>query len=218
MIGALAAFAMLVLAGLVIGSGLGLRAPREAAPMVLGLALGFGAVWVLASLFRRHPARVCYVRAKGGHGGGRFIRELRPYGHVIAYRTAGGAGAVSPRALAPLLRNRFMLNLRALCSDQQTLTLDAAPALTRMLAQASDVVIVDLSDGAPPDWDAIQPEAARCVFVSAWGQHEQAEAALANLGANGQCFFYAPDGEIQRRAAFGGAVLEAMRAAHGARG
>jgi hypothetical protein len=88
------------------------------------------------------------------------------------------------------------------------------PAATQLLADSSDALIVDLSNGAPDDWSVIQPQAARCVFVSAWGRYEQAEAAFASLGLPGQCFFYAPDGEIQRRGLFRAALLAAMRAAH----
>jgi len=179
-------------------------------------ALAFAGFWVLASLFRLRPARVCYMRPDLPLGGARFTHDLRPYGHVIAYRTASnGAGKAKLGVVARRLSHRFALNLRNLFTDRQTLSLNAAPELTQMLAQASDVLIVDLSAGAPRDWDLIQPQAKRCVFVSAWGQYEHAEAAFAALAAHGQCFYYAPDGEIQRRGQFRAAVLAAMRAAHG---
>ncbi|HVT55104.1 MAG TPA: hypothetical protein VHD34_03520, partial [Xanthobacteraceae bacterium] len=166
------------------------------------------------SIFGPRVARVSYMRANATHGGAHFARELRPFGHVVVCRTSGGGRAASAEAITGALGNRIAMNLRALCADREVRTLNAASDATPALMEASDAVIVDLSDGAPADWDAIKPEARRCVFVAAWGVHEQAEATFAALGVPGQCFFYAPDGEIQRRSQFRAAVLAAMRAAH----
>lgn len=211
-LGALVVLAVLALLGAGAAAALHIGVARELVPAAAVAALGFGVLWFFASLLRLHPARVCYVRARANHGARRFTRELRPYGHVIVYRAGGRAG--DARHVASSLHNRLALNLRALCSDQQTLTLSAAPEVTQLLARSSDALIIDLSNGRPADWDMIQGEAARCVFVSAWGAHAQAETAFAGLGVPGQCFFYAPDGEIQRRGQFRTAMLVAMRAAH----
>ncbi|HVV32285.1 MAG TPA: hypothetical protein VHC73_03565 [Vitreimonas sp.] len=187
---------------------------KELSFLSVGALFVLGGLWLLTSIFGPHAARVSYMRANATHGGARFTRELRPFGHAVVYRTSGGGRAASPAEIAGALSNRVAMNLRALCADREVMTLKAASDATPALMQASDAVIVDLSDGAPADWNAIKPETRRCVFVAAWGVHEQAEATFAALGVPGQCFFYAPDGEIQRRGQFRAAVLAAMRAAH----
>ena len=210
----LAALALVTLLGALGAAAFGLTIPSELVAGAVSIALSFSALWFFASLLRRHPARVGYLGARLSHGADRFMRELRPYGHVITQSFPARAAAPDARGVASALGNRLMLNLRALCSDQQTLTLAPGPWVTTLLACSSDALIVDLSNGARQDWHLLQPEARRCVFVSAWGQHAQAEAAFASLDLPGQCFFYAPDGEIQRRGQFRAAMLAAMRAAH----
>ena len=209
---AIAVLATLMLFGAVAGAAFGASVSRDIIVSAAVAAIACGALWFLASVFRMHPARLCYVRADAREGARHFTRELRPYGHVIVYRAQGRAG--DAQRVASSLRNRVALNLRALFSDHQTMTLSAEPSLTRLLAGASDALIVDLSNRAPEDWALMRPYASRCVFVSAWPLHEQADATLASLGLPGQCFFYAPDGEIQRRGQFRAALLAAMRAAH----
>jgi hypothetical protein len=218
---ALGGLAVLAALALVAVSALAQSLPRTTVAGCVWAAFGFSVLWLAASLLRRHPARLCFVRADASNGAGRFVRELAPYGHVIGFR-AGEPGSVrdaaSYRKAVASLRNRLLLNLRTLLTDRETLSLSAAPAWVAMIAQlltrSSDAVIVDVSRGAPLAWSEIAPQASRCVFVSAWGQQQQAEAALAALGVEGPCFFYAPDGEIQRRRQFRAAILAAMRAAH----
>jgi hypothetical protein len=214
-LGVLAGVAALALVGAIAAPALGVNVAPKIVLDVAAAASAFAALWFLASLFRLHPARLCLLRSNVQYGGDRFTHDLRPYGHVIVYRDRD-AKAPTARSVTSRLRNLLALNLRAMFCDRQTLTLDAARELTPLLAQAGDALIIDLSIGAPRDWDLLQPQASRCVFVSAWGQHEKAEAAFAALGLPGQCFFYAPDGEIQRRGLFRAALLEAMRRAHGA--
>lgn len=211
-LGALAVTAVAALIAAAVARAFGYAVPADALVIAGMAAVALSVIWFFAALLRAHPARVCFMRANAKHGAGRFTRELRPYGHVIGCRT--GKQPAKSHNVASTLRGRTMLNLRALFSDHETLALDGSADVAALLAGCSDALIVDLSDGAPENWSAIQPEAARCVFVSAWGQHERAEAAFAALGLPGQCFFYAPDGEIQRRSQFRAAMLAAMRAAH----
>jgi hypothetical protein len=220
-LGGLAVLAALALIAAAASSAFDQSLARAAMVGCVWATLAFSGLWLAASLFRRHPARLCYFRDETKDGAGRFVRELAPYGHVIGYR-AGEPGrvrdAASYRNAVAGLRNRLLLNLRTLLSDRETLSFSAAPAwaamMAELLARSSDALIVDVSHGAPPQWSEIEPQASRCVFVSAWGRHQEAEAALAALGVAGPCFFYAPDGEIQRRRQFRAAILAAMRAAH----
>jgi hypothetical protein len=197
----------------------------NAALIAAGAVVVLAALWFLTGLARLHPARLCCVGQQSGFGGRRMLaRELRVYGHVITLSAKDGAGAVrdaaSYRACAARLHNLPLMNLRTMCADAQTLTVRAAPRwramVARLLAGSCDALVVDLSGGAPDDWDSILPQSPRCVFVSAWAQHEQAEAVLAGAGIARPCFFYAPDGEMQRRGQFRAALLAAMRAARGA--
>src|SRR5262249_12026174 len=96
----------------------------------------------------------------------------------------------------------------------ETLVVGGSPELAALLASSSDALIVDLSDGLPADWSTLQAAVSRCVFVSAWGQHEAAEAAFASLGVAGPMLCLSPGWEMQRRGQFRAAVLNAMRAAH----
>lgn len=212
-VGVLVLLALWTVIGAVAAPAIGISVAPQ---IVFGAAVALcalSALWLIASILAPHAARISYMRASGKHGAARFAHELRSFGHAVVCRAAGNARATNPDAIASTLSNRVGLNLRRLCSDREVLALNASPDGTRALIQASDAVIIDLSEGAPTDWDAIKPEMHRCVFVSAWGVHEQAEATLAALGAPGICFFYAPDGEIQRRGLFRTAVLTAMRAA-----
>lgn len=189
-----------------------------------GAALG----WCGLSIFRRKVARVGVIRpARQTHGAlRRFIRrELRCYGHVVTLAPGADAGAVRSaagyRAAAARLRHRFTLNVRALLSDREALTLSAddpwRPYVLDLLVRSCDALIVDLSEGGSWAWADLQHHHApeRCVFVAAWAQLEAAEAALRAANVQAPCFAYAPDGEIQRRAQFRSALLAAMRAAHG---
>jgi len=192
-------------------------------PLLLGaVALPFFLSF-LACVFRGKPARVVMLNASRPAGADirkMIRRELRPYGHIIALQE-GARGIDNDGRLgacARLIRNKLAMNLRAFFARNVTLPVRATtewrPTTTQLLARSSDALIVDLSNGAPQHWEIFQPLASRCVFVSAWGQQDQAEAAFASLGLPGQCFFYAPDGEIQRRGQFRAAMLAAMRAAH----
>lgn len=214
LLGWLLLLSLLVLVAACVAPALGARFPRDVILPAIGALLALSGLWLLASIVMPHAARVSYMRARATHGGARFTRELRPFGHAVVYRTSGGGRGAAPEAVAGALSNRVAMNLRALCADREVMTLKAAPDATSALVQASDAVIVDLSEGLPPDWNVIKPEARRCVLVAAWGQHERAEATFASLALPGQCFFYAPDGEIQRRSQFRAAVRAAMRAAH----
>ncbi|MFT3729536.1 MAG: hypothetical protein QM759_17065 [Terricaulis sp.] len=189
----------------------------QLSPWVLGATAIPLFFWLLACVFRSKAARVAALNLRSTRAQSdmrkMMRRELRPYGYVIAPCPKSGHDADVDK-FAASLRHRFALNVRTLFANHATLSPSAGPAVTDVLARSSDVVIVDLSNGAPSDWSLIQPQAARCVFVSAWGQHEQAEAVFAGLNQPGQCFFYAPDGEIQRRGQFRAAMLAAMRAAH----
>jgi hypothetical protein len=195
----------------------------QLSPWVVGAIAFPFFLWLFTSVFRGKPARVVVLNAPlGVHTDLRKMirRELRPYGHVIAVVEAqrGVDEDARLRTRIATVRTKVAMNLRAFFARATTLAVRATPewraATTQAFARASDAVIVDLSIGVPADWGAIAQQASRCVFVSAWGRHEQAEAAFAALGAAGQCFFYAPDGEIQRRSQFRAAMLAAMRAAH----
>jgi hypothetical protein len=180
--------------------------------------------WLLLNLFRGKPARVSFLSLPRGRTKAdvrkMLRRELRPYGHLIAVRDAvnGVSNDRRLRSYAKRIGDKFAMNWHAAFARTGAMLVSATSdwrlATTQLLARSSDVLIVDLSNGAPEEWNVIQPQASRCVFVSAWGQHERAEATFAALGVPGQCFFYAPDGEIQRRSQFRAAMLAAMRAAH----
>ena len=129
------------------------------------------------------------------------------------------------RHLARRLRDRIGLNLQvafAPCEALPVRTSDAWwRAVVRLLLDSSDAVVVDLSrvgEGTAWELDLIRDEqaGARCVFISLWGKAEEAQAALQRWGFANTCFYYAPDGEMQRRAQFRAALMEAMRATHGA--
>lgn len=127
------------------------------------------------------------------------------------------------RNLARRLRDRIGLNLQvALVSKEAFLVRTSDPwwrTVVRLMLESSDAIVVDLSkigEGTAWELDVIREEHAleRCVFVALWGKAEEAQAVLARAGVDAPCFYYAPDGEMQRRAQFRAAMLAAMRATH----
>lgn len=148
-------------------------------------------------------------------------RELGAYGHVVCLepKPADIRSSASYRALAQSLGSRFGLALRGALSGPVR-TLGASPAwraLTlRLLTDSADAIVVDLSSDAEASIAEVCAEAppARCVFVAIWGKLDEAQSALTQAGLANACFHYAPDGEIQQRAAFRAAMLDAMRATH----
>lgn len=179
--------------------------------------------WLLLVAFRTRPARLLY------HGGGEegplraMIRnELRIFGNTVRMAAPDAPmvrTAADYRALARRMRSRVRLNLATALAAREALPIDAAApwkGLTlQLIANSSDALIVDLSDGtAALDDLRLEAAAGRCVFVTLWGRIDAAEAALAAAGVTSPCFFYAPDGEMQRRTQFRAAVIAAMRATH----
>lgn len=128
------------------------------------------------------------------------------------------------RNLARRLRDSIGLNIQVAMTKKEAFLVRTSDAwwqlVIRLFMDSSDAIVVDLSQvaaGAAWELDVIRDEQsqARCVFVAIWGQAETAEAALRARGFDNPCFFYAPDGEMQRRGDFRAALLRAMRAAHG---
>ncbi|HVZ98721.1 MAG TPA: hypothetical protein VG841_00235 [Caulobacterales bacterium] len=126
------------------------------------------------------------------------------------------------RNLAKRLRDRVGLNLQMAFTSKEAVLVRTSDTWWRMVARllmdSADVVVMDLSDtGAGSEWELDRLKAdgadARCVFVSLWGKAETAEQALRARGFANRLFAYAPDGEMQQRAAFRAAMLEAMKAA-----
>jgi hypothetical protein len=129
------------------------------------------------------------------------------------------------RNLARRLRDRIGLNLQVAFASKEALPVRTSDPwwrlVVRLLMQSSDAVIVDLSRvtaGTAWELDVIRNEnaAPRCVFIALWGKAEEAQDALQRWGFSNACFYYAPDGEMQQRNQFRAAMLEAMRATHGA--
>lgn len=129
------------------------------------------------------------------------------------------------RNLAGRLRDRIGLNLQVAFASQDAFLVRTSDAWWRLVARvliaSADVIVVDLSrvtEGTAWELDVIREEsaAARCVFVALWGKAEEAQAALQRWGFANTCFYYAPDGEIQRRSQFRAATLDAIRASCGA--
>lgn len=127
--------------------------------------------------------------------------------------------------LARRLRDRIGLNIQVAFAPSEALPVRTSDAwwrpVVRLLVDSSDAIIVDLSqvgEGTAWELDLIRDEqaGARCVFISLWGKAEEAQAALQRWGFANTCFYYAPDGEMQRRASFRAALMDAMRATHGA--
>lgn len=225
---ALGAGAGVLAAGVAFFTG---AAAANSTALVCGAIAVVGALtWLLMSLFRFKPARVCLMRPPRSESTDaplrRMIaRELRRYGHVIcvARSTEGGAirGAADYRARVSAMCSLVGMNASAMLA-REAMMLSASdawrPMLLDLVAHASDVLVVDVSADAAPMLDALSARGAlaRCVFVSIWGRLEQAEAALQVRGVDAPCFYYAPDGEMQRKSAFRAAMLAAMRAAHAA--
>lgn len=202
------------------------------APIALAAAGGSALLWLALTALRLRPARVVVLRRPSRDGAPlrRMIgRELRAYGHVIALSEGDEhadpiANARQYRLFAQRLDDRIGLNLQAPLSRAETLACDPAPGwrdlAEQLLTSSGDAIVVDLSHAGaepPPELAAIAAEGigARCVFVALWGKADAAEAALRDAGFARACFYYAPDGEMQRRPLFRAALLDAMRATHG---
>lgn len=128
------------------------------------------------------------------------------------------------RNLAWRLRDRIGLNTQVALTSKEAFLVRTSDAwwqmAVRLLMESSDALVVDISQvtaGTAWELDLIGAEnaAAHCVFVSLWGRAEEARAELARRGIANPCFHYAPDGEMQHRAQFRAALLDAMRATHG---
>ncbi len=128
------------------------------------------------------------------------------------------------RNLAKRLRDRIGLNAQVALVSKEAFLVRTSDAwwrmVVRLLMESSDAIVVDLSqvtEGTAWELDVIAEEgaAARCVFVSLWGKLGDAEAALQERGIAAPVFYYAPDGEMQRRPRFRAAMLGAIRATHG---
>jgi hypothetical protein len=125
------------------------------------------------------------------------------------------------RNLAKRLRDRIGLNIQVATTSKEAFLVRTSDAwwqmVVHLLMDSSDALVVDLSQvssGTEWELDVIREEQtqARCVFVSIWGRAEEAEALLRARGFENTCFYYAPDGEMQRRPQFRAAMLAAMRA------
>lgn len=129
------------------------------------------------------------------------------------------------RNLAKRLRDRMGLNLQVALVAKEAFMVRTSDGWWRLVAQllmdSADAIVVDLSQvSAGVEWelDVIQTQKleARCVFVALWGKAEEAGEHLRARGIDAPLFHYAPDGEIQNRAAFRTAMLGAVRATHAA--
>ncbi len=203
------------------------------APAALGGVATGALIWFASTVLRPRPARLVLLRRPSRDPAPlrRMIRrELRPYGQVVALsegdeRADPIGNARQYRLFAQRLGDRIGLNLQGAFARAETLACDPTPAwrglAVQFLIASGDVVVVDLShvDVEPlSELAALAEEGAgaRCVFVAKWGRAEAAEAALRAAGYAHPCFYYAPDGEVQHRADFRAALLDAMRATHGA--
>lgn len=204
------------------------------APLLLATAAVGGLVWFFAGIFRRSPARIVLLRQNAPRAFAvplaRMIRrELRPYGHIVSCadrdRDADPiANARQYRLLGQRMRDRVGLNLQAALTLRETVAIEPSPAWRELVAQlligSGDAIVIDLTqaDEEPlPELPLVAAEGAgaRTVFVALWGKVEAAQAVLRAAGFAQPCFYYAPDGEMQHRAAFRAALLAAMRATHG---
>lgn len=203
-------------------------APTDAMMIPLAAAMvGLFGVWLLASLLRLKPARIALLRPAQTPSTRaplrRMIaRELRPYGHVVSLAAEQRGGAVQSandyRARASAMGNRIGMNVSAMVLTE-AMPLSASPGwrplVLDLLARSCDALVIDLSDGVQALDETAQAGAlSRCIFISLWGRLGDAQAALQQRGIDAPCFYYAPDGEMQRRSAFRAAMLAAMRAAH----
>jgi len=183
---------------------------------LLAALISLGAWSLLTAL--RLPARLAVIATSRDNALRQMLaRELKAYGHVLALEEGQPAlvrDARDYRQLARRLTNRVGLNFRAALSPIAVRATKAwHPIVAHLLMDSSDAIVVDVSSA---DLPLIQHEYApgRCVFVALWGKLDQAEAALRSHDISAPCFHYAPDGEIQHRAAFRAAILSAMRATH----
>lgn len=127
------------------------------------------------------------------------------------------------RNLAKRLRDRMGLNLQVALVAKEAFMVRTSDGWWRLVAQllmdSADAIVVDLSQvSAGTEWelDIIQTQKleARCVFVALWGKAQEASQHLRARAIDAPLFHYAPDGEIQDRAAFRAAMLGAVRATH----
>ncbi|MBX3510829.1 MAG: hypothetical protein KF700_06475 [Hyphomonadaceae bacterium] len=198
----------------------------DRAMLAAGVLILPALIWAAATALRRRSARVFFaapaLNAATRAPLKRFIRrDVRPFGHVLLHAPGGPIGsAAAYRAAAASMGNKLAMNLAAARPDGVAMRLGGTPAwapFTYALgAESADVLIVDLSADAGEQIERVQAYAPRSVFVALWGRVEEAEAALRAAGLAQPCFYYAPDGEMQRRGAFRAAILDAMRATHGA--
>lgn len=203
-------------------------------PLLFSVAIVGALVWFFGSIFRRKPARVVVLRQAVHRAFAlplrRMIgRELRPYGHVVTLsdhdeRADPIVNARQYRLLGQRLRDRVGLNLQAALTRGEAVAIEPSPVWRELAAQlligSGDVILVDLTQAdetLPPELALIASEGAgaRTLFTALWGKAEAAEAVLRTAGFAHPCFYYAPDGEMQRRSQFRAALLAAMRAAHG---
>jgi len=128
------------------------------------------------------------------------------------------------RNLARRLRDRMGLNLQVALVSKEAFMVRTSDRWWRLVAQllmdSADAIVIDLSQvstGTEWELDVIQAQKleARCVFVALWGKADEAADHLRARGIAAPLFHYAPDGEIQSRAAFRAAMLGAVRATHG---
>ncbi|GAN00393.1 hypothetical protein U91I_04059 [alpha proteobacterium U9-1i] len=127
------------------------------------------------------------------------------------------------RNLARRLRDRIGLNLQVAFTSKEAFLVRTSDAwwrqVIRLFFDSSDVILVDLTKvtaGTAWELDTIRDEqlAPRCVFISLWGQVEEAQAALAARGIANPVHPYAPDGHMVDRHRFRAAMLGAMTATH----
>ena len=128
--------------------------------------------------------------------------------------------ATDYRARVRAMRNLIGMNISAMLAPE-TLPLSASDGWRDMTFDvaltSSDAIVADLSQDTEQTLRLLAKSEAlsRCAFVCIWGRLDDAEAALRRHQIDATCFYYAPDGEMQRRASFRAAVLAALRVTHG---
>ncbi|MBY0562546.1 MAG: hypothetical protein K2P58_00065 [Hyphomonadaceae bacterium] len=207
----------------------GVAVASIAAMALAGLCAALVILWLFASIFRAKPARILFLASRADAATRAPARrmlstELRPFGHILSFAQRAEAGAVRSaadyRARANAMRSLIGMNISAMLAPE-ALPLSASDHWRAMIFDlalaSSDVVIADLSDGGDSTLSALAAEGAipRCVFVCLWGRLDEASAGLRTHQIEAPCFYYAPDGEMQRRSGFRAAVLSALRATHG---
>ena len=189
-----------------------------AADWALIAALISAAAWGAMTAFRL-PARIAVISTIHGRALRKMLaRELKAYGHVFALEEGKPAlvrDARDYRQLARRLTKRVGMNFHAALSPIPVRVTSAwRPMAAHLLADSSDAIIIDVSNTDDLLFAQREYPLERCVFVVLWGRLAEAEAALRANSIAAPCFHYAPDGEIQHRAAFRAAILSAMRTTH----